>query len=475
MSKPRILIVDDEPKVAFFFQKNLELGGSGYHVDAVNSGQEALEALRENPYDLLITDLRMPKMNGLELLRRVREISTSTKTILVTAYGTENVWQEAENLQTFRALSKPLKIPDLLEAVRDALKVTSTPQVTKKGASELLVITGEHFEALAGRLESLRVDVGARTVVLADTAGHLLAYTGSADDLNISEMMALLGGTMAAAGELTHQFKYKKPIHLSYFEGPPYDLYAANVNCNLFLTIFYDRRNENTAVSRIGLVWLYTRRALIELQEMLGQQAVECEADPASALAEGFAQSLQGELDSLFGFEKEDVAIELALTSATAVSTPQAKYSAPITNNSRPAASLLKADHITYTKVSQMLARFEQQTQLVIEFHMDSLNIPLPTLLTRLILQTVNAGLKNVYQHSQATILGISFVQQDDYLRGRIVDNGISFMANSPPPLRTLGKLKEQIEQLGGQLTLQGRFNYGTTLMFQLPLNKKKV
>ncbi|MCA9959622.1 MAG: hypothetical protein KC443_11340, partial [Anaerolineales bacterium] len=128
-----------------------------------------------------------------------------------------------------------------------------------------------------------------------------------------------------------------------------------------------------------------------------------------------------------------------------------------------------------YTKVSQMLARFEQQTQLVIEFHMDSLNIPLPTLLTRLILQTVNAGLKNVYQHSQATILGISFVQQDDYLRGRIVDNGISFMANSPPPLRTLGKLKEQIEQLGGQLTLQGRFNYGTTLMFQLPLNKKKV
>ena len=87
MTKHRILIVDDEPNVAFFFKKHLELVDNSYVVISVRSGEEALTELKRYRYELMITDLRMPRMNGLDLLEEVRQISPHTKSILVTAYG----------------------------------------------------------------------------------------------------------------------------------------------------------------------------------------------------------------------------------------------------------------------------------------------------------------------------------------------------------------------------------------------------
>ncbi|MCB0029421.1 MAG: response regulator, partial [Anaerolineales bacterium] len=125
MCRERILIVDDEPRVAFFFRKHLELTEGGYIVDVANSGNQALAAVQRERYDLMITDLRMPGMNGLELLGRIREISPTTRTMLITAFGTADVWQRASELQVAQLLSKPLKVDALLSAVRDTLTMDS--------------------------------------------------------------------------------------------------------------------------------------------------------------------------------------------------------------------------------------------------------------------------------------------------------------------------------------------------------------
>jgi CheY-like chemotaxis protein len=95
MAQHRILIVDDEPKVTFFFQQHLEMIGEGYTVTAVNSGKDALAQLKKQQYDLMITDLRMPEMDGLELIRHTRKASPNTRIMLVTAYGTSDVFAEA--------------------------------------------------------------------------------------------------------------------------------------------------------------------------------------------------------------------------------------------------------------------------------------------------------------------------------------------------------------------------------------------
>lgn len=450
MGKHRILIVDDEPKVTFFFQKHLEMIGEGYTVTAVNSGQDALAALKREHYDLMITDLRMPGMDGLELLRHTRKLSPNTRTMLVTAYGTTDVIEEAKNLNIFRSLAKPLKIADLLASVHAALR-----EPTAK-TSGVIAISGDTFELLANHLETLRVDLGARASVLADNTGRIIALTGAVNDLELSSTMALLGGTMAAASELIHNLKYPTPVHLSYFEGPPYDLYASNVGENFFLTTIHDRSKEGG--SRIGLVWLYTRRAMDALVELMVQKTAD-NAD-ISALAEDFAESVQAELDHFFDGDSRTESSAPVVKSVTAVPT-------------RPAPKADLAPKSFSEKLNEVLQQFSQQTNITIESYLDVLDDSLPPAFTSLILRTLSESLKNVYAHGEATIVGVSFSRNDATLLGRIADNGVGFEMSHPPEFRNLAKLQQTFQSVGGQMNVTAYKNYGTTVNFQLPLPKQ--
>ena len=80
----RILIADDEPKMGFLLASELE--SKGHFVKTVTDGLDALDEL-SNGYDLLITDLKMPKMNGVELLERARQNDPGLAVILMTAYA----------------------------------------------------------------------------------------------------------------------------------------------------------------------------------------------------------------------------------------------------------------------------------------------------------------------------------------------------------------------------------------------------
>ncbi len=441
MDKHRILIVDDEPKVAFFFQKHLELVEEGYVAKAVNSGMAALEELQKEPYDLMLTDLRMPHMDGLELVRQVRKLSPQTKTILITAHGTNNAWNEAGQLEVFRSLSKPLKIPQLLESVREALAPPASNQ------SVVTVLSGDNFEQLANRIESLRMDIGARATVLADTTGHIIVSTGSMAELELSSTMALLGGTVAASNALAQQLNYSRPMHLSYFEGPPYDLYAVNLSRHYFLTSVFDRRKET---SRIGLVWLYTRRALEELLELLKSKTA------ASPLGREFANSVQLELDDLLAGPGQAVGQPKAVKATAVPPTPTIAKEIP-------APTL--AD-----KISGILEQFSQQTKIAVEYRIDALQTPLPPTIKALIQKTVAECLKNVYQHAQATIVGVSFSWNGRFLQGSIADNGLGFDMSQPPVTKALARHQAEYITLGGSLEIIGRQGKGAKVNFQLPI-----
>lgn len=429
MNQQKILIVDDEPKVAFFFQKYLEMVPEHYLAITVHSGSQAIEELQKQSYDLLITDLRMPQMDGLELVRRARTISPKTKTILMTAYGTDEVWEQANKLDIFRSLSKPLKVTDLLDAVRGAL--------TEKhpAGSGLLILSGEGFEQLTNYLEQLRVDLGARVTVLADMTGRILAYSGSTETLELSTMIALLGGNMAASVELSSRLNYPEINHLSFYEGPPFDLYAATVSPNFFITLVFDRRKDS---SRIGFVWLYSRRALSELRQILHQNQ---QAEPASLFDRDFVDHVQSELDNLLGGTQPTKAESKGLPAGT-----------------RPLRQQLEA----------ILHQFSQQTGLKVEHRLESLTVTPPPVISRLILRVVAAGLKNVYQHAHATIVGVTFRQDEHSLIGSIADNGLGAEATRGLHLRSLAQLQQELNKNGGRLEIQSRPGQGTTLTFYL-------
>lgn len=106
-----ILIVDDEENARIGLKKLLAL--EGFRVEAVANGYEALEYLREEPVDLVITDINMPEMNGLVFLRELNRSYPAVNVIMVTAYGGVESYLEAMNLGAFEYLNKPVRIEEL--------------------------------------------------------------------------------------------------------------------------------------------------------------------------------------------------------------------------------------------------------------------------------------------------------------------------------------------------------------------------
>ena len=102
----RILVVDDNPDMAETLADILEL--KGFSVHAAASGAEALEILQDQPVDILLTDVKMPGMNGLELYRETRKLYPRLITIFMTAYSADELIQQgmAEGVKTI--LDKPL-------------------------------------------------------------------------------------------------------------------------------------------------------------------------------------------------------------------------------------------------------------------------------------------------------------------------------------------------------------------------------
>ena len=106
----RILVVDDEDGLRSFFVETLELGG---HVVAqAADGEAALALLARRAFDLMLTDLRMPRLDGMELLRRVRALFPEMEVIVLTAHGTVSTAVEALKLGAFDYLQKPVESPD---------------------------------------------------------------------------------------------------------------------------------------------------------------------------------------------------------------------------------------------------------------------------------------------------------------------------------------------------------------------------
>jgi two-component system alkaline phosphatase synthesis response regulator PhoP len=133
----RILFVDDNLTVRESTAKVLT--DSGYHVDAAEDGEAAWKALHATNYDLLITDQTMPKLSGVELVKKVRAAQMKLPVVLVSAtLPTEELHQHPW-LQLAAALLKPFTVDELLETVRAALSATAMSASAQNLVSPVLV------------------------------------------------------------------------------------------------------------------------------------------------------------------------------------------------------------------------------------------------------------------------------------------------------------------------------------------------
>ena len=115
----RILVVDDDPE---FREVLLDiLRGSGYRPEGVADGLEAVDRLKASGWDLVLTDLKMPRLNGLALIRSLKEEGEQTPVILVTGSTDHLACAEARGLGA-RCLHKPFEIDNLLAAAGEAIE-----------------------------------------------------------------------------------------------------------------------------------------------------------------------------------------------------------------------------------------------------------------------------------------------------------------------------------------------------------------
>ena len=119
MSEAKVLVVDDEEVIRDVCSQILE--AEGYSVTTATSGKEALSAVSENSLDIIVTDIMMPDMSGLELLEVIKSTNLDVCTVVITGLGTFDMATQSDRLGAREFVVKPFTPDELSEAVRKAL------------------------------------------------------------------------------------------------------------------------------------------------------------------------------------------------------------------------------------------------------------------------------------------------------------------------------------------------------------------
>jgi len=116
----RVLLVDDE--IDFVTTLSNRLGMRGIKTDVVHDGQEALDSVAKKEPDVIVLDLKMPGMYGMEVLRRLSKTNPDIQVVILTGHGTDRDEEEAQRLKAFDYLRKPTDIDKLADRIRGAYR-----------------------------------------------------------------------------------------------------------------------------------------------------------------------------------------------------------------------------------------------------------------------------------------------------------------------------------------------------------------
>lgn len=272
MTPPRILLVDDQRQVSRVLRSSLELSGREYLITEVASAEEALAEMDRAPMDLLVTDLRLPAMSGLQLVEQAKSINPKLHTILISGNASEEVRQRAEELGVVAFLPKPIGTNFFLEIVETALEVAEDKQEADQ----------QEFEGrLRERLSVLRREVGAEAVYLVEGRGEIVVGAGKVHGLDIESCLAPIMSAHRAALTVSQAMGNPAPANFHHLDGASHDLFLFNIGEEYGLVIANRGGQE---ASRIGAVRHYGGRTADVLQVLLDQDA------PAAPIKSGAVQ-----------------------------------------------------------------------------------------------------------------------------------------------------------------------------------------
>ncbi|MBN1266825.1 MAG: response regulator [Anaerolineales bacterium] len=262
MKKPRILLVDDDRQIARMFRSSLELSGRAYEVIDVPSGEEALLELGKAAVDLVVSDLRLPGISGLELLKIVRKQNPMARAIMITAHPSEIVRDKAQELGVVAFMTKPIHTNAFLEIV-DRVVTLQEKEVREE------IVRQEQRKKVIPFLQELQKTTGAVFVLLAGADAEPLASVGEVGNTNFDILKPLLVDAGRVSIRLSAALGASTPWNIHYFSGSDISLYLVSAGFDTSLLIGVPQEAD---YGQVGSVARHARKTFSQLLSVFSTQ-----------------------------------------------------------------------------------------------------------------------------------------------------------------------------------------------------------
>lgn len=269
----RILIVDDQREMRNALRSAVETLGPDYKVVAVPSAEEALLEIRLQKFDVLVADVLLPGMSGLELMEKTKARNVESKIILITGTVDRKIRREVADAGADAFFLKPLNTADFLDAVERCLGLVDASSFEQDLLSDL-----KPTENVSERLTSLRNELNSISAVLLDDRGKILATAGDLPDASIeSGLLPTLMASFSANGKVARFLGSNPPTDLSYFSGVNYDIFLAHVGESYALFMLM---NPITVEEEISTIIREVYAGVKDLYDILHNMGVHLTSEP---------------------------------------------------------------------------------------------------------------------------------------------------------------------------------------------------
>ena len=249
--KFRVLIVDDHQEIRAALRANLEALELDLDLVDVPSGEEAIVEVVGSGIDLLIADIGLPGLSGIELYKKLNHTFPDMQVILITGLEDEDVHKEIAEIGAEAFFFKPLKMPEFLNAVRRTMGLDPIEEESE----QLTKLTKKILhEDVTERIADLRGELGAISILIVEKSGVISAETGIVPDtIYQSHVMPLLLQTFNITNKISSFLGKEKPDSVWYFSGEKYDLFWSHIDVDYGMMVITNPVTQNN-----DLTWVLT-------------------------------------------------------------------------------------------------------------------------------------------------------------------------------------------------------------------------
>ncbi len=268
-----VLVVDDAVQITRTLTD--VLGTSGYTVRAAPSGERALQIMESADFDLVITDLKMPGMSGMDLAQIVFKQWPGMPVIILSGYGDLDSVIGALRSGITDFIKKPFSADEVISVVDRAIgknraRVSSISAQIAKGERppRLYNFSARELEQIDAALTRLRTQSTAETAMLIEEAGYIIASKGLVNEADRDALTTTVINIRSNASALASMLGEQQDFSMTFMEGQRVSFYTTAIGRGLYLVIIASKGSKQ------GVVWLYAKEAATEI-DRIAQRMIE--------------------------------------------------------------------------------------------------------------------------------------------------------------------------------------------------------